>query len=592
MKHQFHVALALAAATIAMAGCARGTDRSEAARNATPGAQPAASHVTVYTGGNILTMAGDTPQYVEALAVKDGKIVAAGTRAEIDQSAGAGATVVDLGGKTMIPGFVDAHSHLLNYADSLVQANLNPPPIGKVNSIANLVAEIRALKVQLKANDTDWLIGQGYDQEFLAEKRHPTAADLDTAFPTNPVALLHASGHMLVANSAALKAAGITAATKDPAGGTIIRKKGSREPEGLVQETGMMPFMPFVKAPRPADVDLDLVRRAVAHYASYGVTTANEALLMPEKMPLVDQAAKAGLFTIDLIAMPAYVVADKLVGTGAVKWGDYSNGLKYGGLKMALDGSPQGKTAFLTEPYRTPVPGCTKDCRGFANMTQEDVNRLFVLCYRNNVQIFSHCNGDAAVDIMIKAHEAAEKELGQSVRNRRTVIIHSQIMRPDQMDAYGTYGLLPSLFTNHTYYWGDVHYANLGPERAAYLSPLKSALSRGIRATNHTDTTVTPIDQMFLLWTSVNRTSREGRVLGEAERVTPYEGLRALTANGAYEYSEEKTKGTLEVGKTADLVVLDRNPLKVDPMVIKDIKVVETIKAGKTVYSATQGGRQ
>ena len=550
-----------------------------------PGTAPATNGVTVYSGGDILTMAGAETAYAEALAVRDGKILAVGTRAEVDKAAGAGATQVDLAGKTLVPGFIDGHSHLLNYADSLVQANLNPPPIGGVTKIADIIEALRKLKSDMKAGPGDPLIGQGYDQDMLAEGRHPTAADLDAAFPDNPVILVHASGHMLVANSLAFKAVKIDASTPDPEGGTILRKPGGREPLGLVQEMGMYPFQPILKGARKPEVDLDLVKRAVAHYAANGYTTASEALVLGEKMPVIEAAADAGAFSIDVIALPAFTMAAEVVGTGKIKWGEYRKGLKYAGLKIAVDGSPQGKTAYLTRPFLTPVPGCKTDCRGFPNLTQDQVNQLVLLTYKNGVQMFSHCNGDAAIDMMIAGHENAEKVLATPGKDRRTVIIHSQIMRPDQLDAYAKQGLLPSFFSNHVYYWGDVHYANLGPERAEFISPLASAFKRGIRATNHTDATVTPTDPMFLLWTSVNRVTREGRVLGEAERVTPYQGLQALTVNGAYEYFEEASKGTLEVGKRADFVVLDKNPIKVAPMTLKDIRVLETIKDGKRVYA-------
>ena len=541
---------------------------------------------TVYFGGDILTMAGEQPQYVEALAVRDGRIIATGRKADVVKAAGGQSQQIDLAGKTLLPGFIDAHSHILNYADSLVQGNLAPLPIGKVAGIADLIAEMQRLQRETKAAPGDWLIGQGYDQDFLAEKRHPTAADLDAAFPRNPLLLLHASGHMLVANSLAFKAAGVTAATKDPVGGTIIRKPGGSEPAGLVQEMAMYSFQSFVKAPRKPEVDLDLLKRAVDHYAANGYTTAAEHLLMPEKMPLLESAADQGVFKIDLVTAPAFTIAKDIIGTGKLKWGEYRNGLKYAGIKVAVDGSPQGKTAFLSEPFLTPVPGCSKDCRGFANLKQDDLNALFMLAYRHKVQIFSHCNGDASIDMMINAHRFAEQQLGEVNADRRTVIIHSQIMRPDQLDAYKQLGLLPSFFSNHVYYWGDVHLANLGAKRAGYISPLASALARGIKASNHTDATVTPTDPMFLLWTSVNRLTRSNQVLGESERITPYQGLVALTANAAWEYFEEKTKGTLEVGKLADLVVLAGNPLKVDAAAIKDIKVLETVKAGKTVFKA------
>ena len=564
--------LAIAATALVLGACSK------------PGPAPGASGVTVYSGGDILTMAGAEPAYAEALAVRDGKILAIGTRAEVAKAAGAGAAQVDLAGRTLLPGFIDGHSHLLNYADSLVQANLNPPPIGGVTKIADIIEALRKLKADMKAGPGDPLIGQGYDQDMLAERRHPTAADLDAAFPENPVILVHASGHMLVANSSAFKAVKIDASTPDPEGGTILRKPGGREPLGLVQEMGMYPFQPILKGARKPEVDLDLVKRAVAHYAANGYTTASEALVLGEKMPVIEAAADAGAFSIDVIALPAFTMAAEVVGTGKIKWGEYRKGLKYAGLKIAVDGSPQGKTAYLTKPFLTPVPGCKTDCRGFPNLTQDQVNQLVLLTYKNGVQMFSHCNGDAAIDMMIAGHENAEKVLATPGKDRRTVIIHSQIMRADQLDAYAKHGLLPSFFSNHVYYWGDVHYANLGPERAAFISPLASAFKRGIRATNHTDATVTPTDPMFLLWTSVNRVTRDGRVLGEAERVTPYQGLQALTVNGAYEYFEEASKGTLEVGKRADFVVLDKNPIKVAPMTLKDIRVVETIKDGKRVH--------
>jgi len=567
--------LVAAAVLLVAAGCSK------------PAAEDALSGTVVYSGGDILTMAGAEPAYAEALAVRDGKILAVGTRDEVVKAAGAEATQVDLAGKTLLPGFIDGHSHLLNYADSLVQANLNPPPIGGVTSVADIVASLQKLKGELGAGDGDWLIGQGYDQDMLAERRHPSAADLDAAFPKNPVVIVHASGHMLVANSLAFKAVGIDARTPDPEGGTILRKPGGTEPQGLVQEMGMIAFQPVLKGARKPEVDLDLIKRAVAHYAANGYTTASEALVMGEKMPVIEAAAKAGAFSIDVIALPAFTMAADVVGTGKIAWGEYRDGLKYAGLKMAVDGSPQGKTAYLTRPFLTPVPGCKTDCRGFPNLTQDQVNQLVLLTYKHGVQMFSHCNGDAAVDMMIAGHENAERLLATPGKDRRTIIIHSQIMRPDQLDAYAKHGLLPSFFTNHVYYWGEVHYANLGPERAAFISPMASAFKRGIRATNHTDATVTPTDPMFGLWTAVNRVTREGRVLGEAERITPYQGLQAITVNGAYEYFEESSKGTLEAGKRADLVILDRNPVKVAPMTIKDIRVVETIKDGKRVYVRT-----
>lgn len=539
----------------------------------------------IYFGGDILTMAGSKPVYVEALAVESGMIKFVGKKDQAFLLKDANTKLIDLQGKTLIPGMVDGHGHITQLADGYEQAELSPPPIGNVRSIADIITELKKLKERLKLGDGALLIGGGYDQDLLAEKRHPTAAELDAAFPKNPVILRHSSGHMLVANSLAFKEAGITETTVDPEGGKFIRISGTTKLEGLVQEVAMKAFLPMMMKPRPIAKELQLLKQAMNEYAKQGVTTANEALAMPAKMEVLEYAAKHKELFIDVVVLPAFLIADQVVGTGRVKWGEYNNGLMYAGLKIALDGSPQGKTAFLSQPYLTEVPGCTSDCHGYANLTQEEINQYFVLTYKNNVQLFAHCNGDASIDMMIKGHQYAQKLLNTPNVDRRTVIIHSQIMRPDQLDAYKKYKFFPSFFTNHTYYWGDVHLANLGAKRASFISPMESAYKKGLKFANHTDVPVTPINQMFLLWTSVNRVSRDGKVVGARERVTPYVGLQALTIGGAYAYHEENRKGTLEVGKLADLVILDQNPLKIDAMKIKDIQVLKTIKEGNEVYS-------
>lgn len=553
-----------------------------ASKNASASNQQDAS--TLYFNGDILTMVGDQPTYVEAIVVKNGLIQFVGSKDAAIKAAGNNPVQIDLQGKTLLPGFIDAHSHFVNYADATVQADLNPPPVGKVTSIAGILNALKELKQKNGLSDTATIIGYGYDQDYLLEKRHPTSADLDTAFPTNPVILKHTSGHMLVANSIAMRKAGVTAATKDPVGGTFIRKKGSKEPEGLVQETAQYSFISLLMAPSPEEVEFKKLQQAQAYYASCGVTTAAEHMALPEKVSLLQKAAAQKLFQLDLVVAPSYLMAKDLVGTGKMNWGVYNNHVKFAGIKIATDGSPQGKTAFLTKAYLTPVPGCNHDCKGFPNMEQKEINELMLLCYKNKVQLFSHCNGDASIDMMFKGHQYASDSLQDSTSDRRTVIIHSQIMRPDQLVLYKKYQMLPSFFTNHTFYWGDVHFQNLGKERSDYLSPMKAAFDMGIPATNHTDCIVTPMDQLFLLWTSVNRVSRSGKLIGKEQRISPYQGLRALTLNGAYEYFEEKTKGSLEVGKMADLVILDKNPIRVNPEEIKNIKVVETIKNGISIY--------
>jgi predicted amidohydrolase YtcJ len=182
----------------------------------------------------------------------------------------------------------------------------------------------------------------------------------------------------------------------------------------------------------------------------------------------------------------------------------------------------------------------------------------------------------------IKAHEFASQ--GNPTKERRTTIIHSQFVRPDQLDKYVEYKMIPSLYTEHTFFFADAHIKNRGLEQASFISPMKTAIEKGLKPTNHTDFNVAPIDQMMVVWTAVNRMSRNGEVIGADERVSPYQALQAITSNAAYQYFEEDKKGTIEKGKMADLVILSENPLKVDPMKIKDIQVLETIKEGQSIY--------
>jgi len=320
-------------------------------------------------------------------------------------------------------------------------------------------------------------------------------------------------------------------------------------------------------------------------YASNGITTAQEGYSSYESVELLHKAAERNELFIDIEALPGYPTLEKVLKNPDFKFGVLKNHLKLAGTKMIADGSPQGKTAFFSKSYLVEVPGCNHDvCTGFANITQEQFNDLIIKAFQNNVRPFVHCNGDATIDMYLKAIENANKTLNTNSNDRRPVTIHSQFVRPDQLDDYKKLGIIAAFFSNHAFFWGDVHVRNLGADRANFLSPLKTAIKKGVVATNHTDYPVTPLNQLFLLWTSVERKSRSGQVIGPDERLTPIEGLRAITINGAYEYFEENSKGSIETGKLADLVVLSDDLTKIDPSKIKDITVLETIKEGKTVF--------
>lgn len=538
----------------------------------------------VYINGKIITVDAKNST-AQAVAVKAGKILAVGTVSDINKLKSASTVVVDLGGKTVIPGLIDGHSHFMSL-EWTQTANVAAPPVGPVKTIADIVTELKKYKATKNIPDGEWIRGFGYDVDQLAEKRHPTKEDLDGAFPNNPVVITHVSGHMSVANSAALKASEIDSTTKDPAGGIIVRKDGSNEPAGLLQEKAQYSVRLKQNKEKPTLEDqLKTLKDQQLFYASQGITTAQDGNTSFESLQLLKQAADRGELLIDIETLPSYGIIDKVLGNPDFKYGVLNNHLKLNGFKFMSDGSPQGKTAYFGRPYLTKVPGCDNaECRGFPITTQQQFNEAVRKGFENNIQVFVHCNGDAAIDMYIEAVETANRYLKTSSTNRRPVVIHSQFVRPDQLDKYKTLGMLPACFTNHTFFWGDVHVQNLGEKRAFFASPLKTALKKGIIATNHTDFPVTPVNQLFLLWTSVNRQSRSGKVIGPDERLTPIEGLRTITINGAYEYFEEKTKGSIEPGKLADLVVLSDNPLTIAPKNIKDLVVLETIKEGNTIY--------
>ncbi|MCD0489124.1 amidohydrolase [Pedobacter sp. MC2016-14] len=538
---------------------------------------------TIYTNGKIITVdAANT--IAEAVAVKDGKIIAVGTLKEVEKVKGADATIVDLKGKTLVPGFIDGHSHFMGLSRSAL-VNVGSPPMGEVKNIAELVARIQAFQREKKIPAGEWIDAYGYDQDQLEEKRHPRKEDLDAAFPNNPVTITNINGHMSVSNSYALKVSGITAKTENPAGGAIERQKGNNEPTGLLQEGATRLLKRPAKPAATFEEQLKDLKEKQLYYASNGITTAQDGYTSFESLSLLKKAADKKALFIDIEVLPGYPTLDKVIADPAYKFGVLENHLKLAGTKLVADGSPQGKTAFFSKSYLVEVPGCNHDeCTGFPNINQQQFNDAIQKAFKNNIRPFVHCNGDATIDMYLKAIETANHDLNTNSNGRRPVTIHSQFVRADQLDSYKKLGIIAAMFSNHAYFWGDVHTRNLGPERANFLSPLKTAIKKGVVATNHTDYPVTPINQIFLLWTSVVRESRSGKTIGADERLTPLEGLRAITINGAYEYQEEQSKGSIEKGKLADFAILSGDLTTVDPSKIKDLVVLETIKEGKTIY--------
>jgi predicted amidohydrolase YtcJ/heat shock protein HslJ len=539
---------------------------------------------TIYLGGNIVTMNDNLPT-AEAVAVKDGKLLAVGALAEIEKANKGPATkVVDLGGKTLLPAFLDAHSHYINSLLVANQCKLYAPPSGPGKDVPSIIAELKKFADERNIPKGEMIMGYGYDDTVMPDGRLLNRDDLDQAFPDNPVRVDHVSMHGGVMNSLALKKYGISAETRTPPGGVIVRKPGTEEPWGLIMETAFLPVMEKAE-PITSQQEIEWSKAGQMLYAEAGVTTAHEGATHLPQFQTMQRASEAGANIIDVVAYPFITDVDKVLAEIPVtEWGKYKNRFKVGGVKITLDGSPQGRTAFFTTPYLTGGPGGEQDWKGEPTFPQDLANSMVKKVYDLNVPLTLHCNGDASIDAFLTAYEFARA--GDYSRPWNVTTIHTQFLREDQIPRFVKYKVRPSFYTLHTYYFAEAHIANRGKEQAMYISPMRDAIDAGLRPTNHTDFVVAPLDQMFMLWSAVNRISRAGEEIGPDQRVTPLEGLKAMTIWVAEQYGEQDSKGSLEPGKLADLVILDKNPLNVDPMAIKDIKVVETIKEGVTIYPA------
>lgn len=522
----------------------------------------------LYFNGDILTLEDDL--YAEAVLVKDQRIYRVGKTEELKEAASKDVILVDLNGRTLMPSFIDAHSHFSGYASSFSKIDLS-----EVTNFSELKeAVIRFIqKNQIPAGQ--WIQGTGYDQNFFDEKKHPDKSVLDEAAPDHPVFISHQSGHMGVMNTKALDALSITADTKAPEGGRIEVIDGKLT--GYVEENA---YMHYIKSlPMVSNEEfMQSLMKAQKAYASYGITTVQEGFVVAEASPIFQYLMQTEQLYIDLIGYMDISNAEQIREKFADCQKQYHNHIKMNGYKMFLDGSPQGRTAWMRTPYQGDATYC-----GYGTRTDEEVKEALAKALTEDMQIIIHCNGDAACHQYIMAYQKALNET-KSVNQIRPVIIHAQLLGIDQLDCVKELSMIPSFFVAHVYYWGDIHIKNFGYERASRISPAASCLKKGIRFTFHQDTPVIEPDMLETIWCATNRVTKDGTVIGPEERISPLEAVKAVTCNAAYQYFEEDQKGTIKEGKLADLIILDRNILKSDPMTIKDIQVLETIKEGKTIY--------
>ncbi len=539
---------------------------------------PAAPEHQVFVNGDVLTMDADN-RVVQALSVRAERIEALGSNEEIMALVTDRTEIIDLGGRTLLPGFIDAHGHFPASGLDTVAADLNSPPLGTITDIESLLAALRQRAAAVP--EGEWVTGFGYDDTLLAEGRHPTRAELDTVSAGHPVAILHISGHMVVANSAALAQVGIGAASEDPEGGVIARQAGSREPNGLLEETARLPVVAKMLDLGALDF-LGMIRAAVREYAQYGVTTAQAGGVAPDMARGLSLASRLGVIPLRLLLFPMEEDFRELIAEGNYHPADFERErLQMGAVKIIADGSIQGFTGYLTRPYHTPYHG-DEDYRGYPAVLRERLFEQVLALHRGGYQIAVHGNGDASIDDILDAFAAAQA--AHPVADPRFILIHSQMARRDQIARMAELGVTPSFFAAHTWYWGDRHRdIFIGPERAAQISPAAWAQEAGLRFTSHMDTPVTPMRPLQAVWSMVYRETAGGDVLGPQQRVDVMTALRAVTIDAAWQIFQEDNRGSLEPGKYADLVLLNGSPLR-DSHALRELQVDGTWVNGARVY--------
>lgn len=529
----------------------------------------------IYFNGDIVTMEEeqDSP---EAVLVRDGKIVAVGLLTELEgQIKNKNCERIDLEGRTLMPSFIDGHGHFMVTAEHTTLADLS-----EAHSFVDMIMILKEFQKKYNLTHGEPIFGVGYDHNFLREQIHPTRNVLDEVSRENPVGVWHASHHMGSANSMLLSIMGIDENTKDPEGGKIGRYAGSRKPNGYLEEAAIHPLRLFQKA-----IETDYrkqIDETQQIYAKHGVTTVQDGAANRASVEICRAMGKENKLYLDVVVYPFLndenYTATVDANTDCLK--KYVDHVKINGMKIVLDGSPQARSAWMSKPYEG-----SKDYCGYPRVLPDWVTEAASICVDRNLQLLAHCNGDAASELFLDSYEEAlEKSTNPDKKKLRPVMIHCQTVRNDQLDRMAKMKMIPSIFVSHVNYWGDVHLKNFGEERGRRVSPVKSALDRKLIYNFHTDTPIVPPNIFHAVWSAVNRITKDGVLLGPEERVSAYDALKGVTINAAYEYSEEDRKGSIKKGKLADLIIVDQNPLKVDPMKIKDIKVLKTIKEGQIIY--------
>jgi hypothetical protein len=521
----------------------------------------------------------------EAIAVKDGKIIKVGKNEQIKQLIGENTKVMDLQGKTVTPGFIDSHMHNVSYGQRMntldTVAELNPTIPDLLNRIKERIASTRK---------GGWIVGRNIEPNKLAEKRFPTREELDSVSPNNPVYISIRGGHGSLVNSKALELGGITRDTPQPVGGLIEKDPETGEPTGVLREKAAFRRV-STQIPLPTLEEVKEGLIAAGHaYERLGITSTGDAGATdrPESYRAYQEAVQEGKLNVRTYLMihatpyPNFYRENDL----GLRTGFGNERLKMGALKTALDGSIQVFSCAFYEPY------VTKNTKGLFQVEPAEFYRIVEEAHKLGYQIAIHVQGDYGIKVAIDAIEYAMWKYPR--KDPRHRIEHCLTIREEDLKRMKKLGMIANFYLFHPWYWGDQHINNfIGKERAEKMVPVKTAMRLGVVSCAHSDCPVCtpddpvwPSNPLWGMWCAVMRKTRSGVDIGPQEKLTPMEALRVYTINGAYASFEEDIKGSIEVGKLADMVVLAENLLTVDHDKIKDIKVEKTIIGGNIVYEA------
>ena len=528
----------------------------------------------IISSNKVILMTGHQKAQPLSIAVQNKKIVWIGSHTQAKKIQG---QRIDYHNQAILPGFIDAHGHASYLAFATQVANIASPPVGEVKTIKDLQENLKKFIKDSNLQPGEWVMGLGYDDSLLAEQRHPTKDDLDSVSTDHPIYLIHVSAHLGAANSMGLSLANINSESNDPPGGKIRRYENSLEPNGVFEETAAYPLQQLAMSAYKDPIGS--IKKAMDIYARNGITTAQDGASSQETIALMQAADAQGMINLDIISYP--IGQNGLdQNLDSINFGNYTGRLKIGGIKLILDGSPQGKTAYLTEPYYKPPHSESDSYKGYPLIPQSEVSKWVKRYADLNIPIMAHANGDAAADMLIEAVKNAD-----ITSDHRTIMIHAQTVREDQLDKMKELSIIPSYFSTHTFYWGDWHRDSVfGEDRAKRISPTKSTLNRKIPFTVHNDAPVVPPDMIRLLWSTTNRKTRSGKVLGEEQKISTYSALEAMTINAAFQHFEDDIKGSIEVGKLADLVVLSEDPLSIPVNELLELKIMATYSHGKEIF--------